>query len=144
MGVPIKDAFAVVKAEQGITLANGAAYDGTDLTGEEIDRAPGNGQRYLSAKIIVETGGGSASDVVDLKLFEADETGGSYTEVTDVTIPNLEDADGFAVVDVDLSSLKKVVQLQAAAADQTVSTTIDLVATVLLGGAVDNPVTGSA
>lgn len=134
----MRDEAARSKAVQAVAIGDGDGYDGSNLTGTTIDRQPSAGQNFMSAKFILETGGGSSSDVVDLKLFESDDDS-SYTEVTTVTIPNLNDAAEFDTVDVDLSGLGRYLQLQAASADQTVSSTVELAAYCLLTGAKENP-----
>ncbi len=136
----MRDEAAKSKAVQAITVANGAAYDGTDLTGEEIDRAPGGGNRYMSAKLVAETGNGSASDVVVLKVWEADEQGGSYTVNADAGSITLNEAAEFDTLDIDLSGLKRYVQIQSEGDDNTVSSTTDLAAYLVLSGATDQPV----
>jgi hypothetical protein len=140
MGIPERDAASQFKGVQAVTVANGAAYDGSALDGETIDRSPGAGQQYLSCKFLIETGSGTASDVVQFTLYEsADDS--TWSEVTDETLPALNEAAEFETYDVDLSDRERYIRLELDAADQTVDSTIDVAAYCLLAGAKEQPAT---
>jgi len=134
-----QDAAAKSKAVQAVTVADGAAYDGSDLDGETIDRIPdGSAQRYDSIKFVLETGNGTASDAVQAKLYESsDDT--NWDEVTDVTFPELNDAAEFETLDVDAASLKRYLRIELLTADQTVDSSIDFAAYALLCGSKETP-----
>jgi len=113
-----------------------AGYDGTDATGVALDLSSIDFPETIG--VYYETKNGSASDVVDIDVQHSSDDGSSdaYADVPEgADLATLEDADGHNFVVFDASDFKKWVRLDLASGDQTVSSTIDVIAVFISAGA---------
>lgn len=145
MAIQNKDIGAELK---GVSAITSESWDGSaDLEVTGLDTNPDDDlQAYRSAKFICEISGGSANDVVVLKVQHSSDDGDddAYTDVEDAEgndfSVTLNDAADSGVINLSNAPFKRYVRLIAVDDDATVSTSVTVQAAAVLGGAAEVPV----
>lgn len=115
-------------------------YAGGDFDGSAIDLIPDAEQQYESFSLYIFTKNGTAGDVVDLHLEGSTDDGSTWSDLDDGEIPNLEDAADKVKFDYDAETAPGQIRVSGDSADQTVGSSIDVVAVIVLGGAHKFPI----
>jgi len=134
MGYNMRDLQASIDSVDSAIFK--AGYDGSDATGVALDLSSIDFPETIG--IYYETKNGSTSDVVDPDLEHSSDDGSTdaYADVPDnADLATLNDADGNNFVIFDASDFKKWIRLDLASGDQTVGSSIDVIAVFISAGA---------
>jgi len=118
-------------------IVNEQASATGDITSESIDT-----QDYDSCVFILDQSNGTAGDNFPFSVQESSDDGSSdaYADVSGLSDLDVTGAEGEGTVAVICQETERYLQVKSDSGEQTLSSTLDLAITVILGGADELPV----